>query len=83
MNPVEVLAKSVAAKLEDGDHRGAVYLSYSYAVLAVESDSIFIALQQKHHLPASNSHSQIPPVPTNHSSSITVSEDEIICAINT
>ena len=79
---MESLAKRVAGKLEEGDYRGAVRLACSDDTLADRNDATYNALQQKH--PPPHSGSSIPPAPVAQSDTIllSVSEDEIIRAIN-
>ena len=60
-NPEPVLARRVAAKIEDGDFRGAVRLATSDNTLADFSDDTYTALCAKH--PSTHPDSQIPPSP--------------------
>ena len=61
-DPEMVLARRVAAMIEDGDFRGAIRLATSDDTLADFSDDTFNALCAKH--PPAHPDSHIPPSPT-------------------
>lgn len=50
-NPLEGLAARIAAKLEEGETKGAVRLASSEDRIAKKCDSMLAALQEKHPLP--------------------------------
>ena len=78
-DPLEALADRVAAKLEEGDYKGAVRLAYSNDSMASNDEATYIALQQKH--PAQHLDSSFPIAPSQ-SAGIEVSGDDMIRAIN-
>ena len=77
---MESLRRRVSAKLEEGDFKGAMHLACSKDILADHSDATFMALKDKH--PSPRVDSSIPPPPDAATLAFTVSEADVIYAIN-
>ena len=76
---INSLAARVSSKLEEGDFKGAVHLASSEDRVADKSDSTFAALKLMHLSPHPDT--VIPSLLVQQSQSISVSVDEIVCAI--
>ena len=76
---INSLAARVSSKLEEGDFKGAVRLDSSEDRVADKSDSTFAALKLMHLSPHPDT--VIPSLLVHQSQSISVSVDEIVCAI--
>ena len=79
-DPFNSLATRVAAKLEEGDYKGAVRLACSEDSIATFDEETMAALRSKH--PPPHPHSQIPPPPPEDSTpSTTISVEAVTKAI--
>ena len=78
-DPLESMANRVAAKLEEGDFRGAVRLACSENTLAPKSEATYRALMEKH--PSLHPDSSIPGCPPAQSGCFDISEEELVRAI--
>ena len=79
-DPLENLAARVAAKLEEGDFRGAIRLASSEDTMAEVNSSTLSALQEKHPLPHRDS-ALLPTSAGSNVSPIQVSAEEVAKAI--
>ena len=77
--PLESLASRVAAKLEEGNFKGAVRLACSEESIADMNNKTLAALQLKHPPPHPDSH--LPPMPEDSSLSPSISEEAMVKAI--
>ena len=78
-DPLEPLASRVAAKLEEGNFKGAVRLACSEESIADMNDKTLAALQLKHPPPHPDPH--LPPMPEDSSLSPSISEEAMVKAI--
>ena len=79
-DPLKNLATRVAAKLEEGDFRGAVRIASSNEVFAPNNESTLNLLSQKH--PSQHPMSSMPPESVSHScNSVEVTAFEVINSI--
>ena len=69
-DPLESLAAPVAAKLEEGNFKGAVHLACSEDTIVSMSDTTLTALQQKHPQPHPDAIIPLLPVDLSHTISV-------------